>query len=413
MPHQRPVDIAHFFVAGINYKKTDAALRGQFAINNEQYSNILKLAPNYGLQELFIISTCNRTEIYGFVENANTLCQLLCTQTQGSIKIFNSIAYIKNSTNAIEHLFDVAAGLDSQILGDYEILGQLKQSISFSKEHNFIGTYLQRLTNAVLQSSKLIKTNTQLSSGTVSVAFAAIQFIKQHVQQVSDKKIVLIGTGKIGRNTCKNLVDYLNTKNITLINRTDTKAMALAHELDVKFASISDLSNQINEADIILVATNNDEPIILQSHLLNNRNKIIIDLSIPFNVEKSVAALKNITLINVDHLSKIKDETLEKRVAEIPKAKAIIKKQMDEFLLWHAMRKNAKILKAIKNKLQDINSSKSYSSYFTKPNLIAIGPDDSNYKIQKVIDGTAVKMRSQNQHGCHYITAINEFIETV
>ncbi len=122
-------DIAHFFVAGINYKKTDAALRGQFAVNNEQYAAILALAPSFGLHELFILSTCNRTEIYAFSDDAHRLISLLCTQTTGTAAAFEEMAYIKNGAAAIEHLFDVAAGLDSQILGDYEIVGQLKLAV--------------------------------------------------------------------------------------------------------------------------------------------------------------------------------------------------------------------------------------------------------------------------------------------
>ncbi|MBI3883424.1 MAG: glutamyl-tRNA reductase, partial [Sphingobacteriales bacterium] len=167
MHRQRPTDISKFFIAGINYRKTDASIRGQFAINNDRYIQLLSLAPQYGLTELFIVSTCNRTEIYGFAENVSQLCELLCTQTEGSIETFVEMSYIKSGKEAILHLFNVAAGLDSQILGDYEIVGQIKQAVKLSKEHNFIGAYLERMVNGVLQSSKDIRTNTALSGGTV------------------------------------------------------------------------------------------------------------------------------------------------------------------------------------------------------------------------------------------------------
>lgn len=196
-------DITNFFIAGINYKKTDALLRGEYAINNEQYASLLEQAKLVGLNELFVISTCNRTEIYGFTDSAETLMQLLCSQTQGSLETFSQIAYIKKGIEAIEHLFEVGAGLDSQILGDYEIVGQLKQAVKFSKERGFIGAYMERLINGVLQTSKEIRTKTELSGGTVSVSFAAIQYIKEKISHISKKRILLIGTGKIGRNTCK------------------------------------------------------------------------------------------------------------------------------------------------------------------------------------------------------------------
>src|SRR5260370_42148231 len=106
-----PAELSKFFIAGINYKKTDAAIRGMFAINNEQYTNILNLAPAHNLHSLFIISTCNRTEIYGFADDATRLIDLLCTQTTGNKETFAGLAYIKNGIDAVEHLFDVGAGL--------------------------------------------------------------------------------------------------------------------------------------------------------------------------------------------------------------------------------------------------------------------------------------------------------------
>ncbi len=406
MPANRHIDIGTFFIAGINYRKTDADLRGQFAINNIQYAKLIELAPQFGVHEFFVLSTCNRTEIYGFSEKASNLCQLLCSQTEGSLDTFCQMSYIKKGESAIQHLFNVAAGLDSQILGDYEIVGQIKLAVKFSKEHGFVGAYLERLYNAVLHASKEIKTTTTLSGGTVSVAFAAIQYIKEQVKDIASKRILLIGTGKIGRNVCKNLVDYLDTKNITLINRTESKAAELAAELGLQCAASEDLPQQVQQADIILVATNATEPVIFKHHVEGFGNKIIIDLSVPYNVENAVQALSYINLVNVDELSKIKDATLESRKAEVPKATAIIKKFINEFLEWHEMRRNVPVLKAIKTKLHAMQSCEMFISCFSNSPMM-LNADD---QIQKVINGTALKLRTQNQHGCYYIEAINEYI---
>ena len=410
MPGQQFIDIGTFFIAGMNYKKSDATIRGQYAINREQYTHLLSLAPQFGITQFFVLSTCNRTEIYGFADNAESLCQLLCTQTQGSLDNFIAMSYIKNGKKAIEHLFEVAAGLDSQILGDYEIIGQIKQAFKFSKQNKFIGAYLERLVNGVLQSSKTIKNTTGLSGGTVSVSFAAIQYIKEHVRSLDGKKILLLGTGKIGRNTCKNMVDYLDTKNITLINRTENKAAELAAELGLQYAPLQDLAKHVAEAAIILVATNSAEPVILKEHVINSTDKLIIDLSIPYNVEVAAQNLPNVTLINVDELSKIKDATLQKREAEVPKAKIIIEEYINEFLSWHQMRKNVPVLKAVKVKLEQMNScnlfiNTLYSTTSTMPSV-----NYTEEKIQKVINGMALKMRTKNQRGCYYIEAINEYI---
>jgi glutamyl-tRNA reductase len=224
------MNFPQFYIAGINYKKTNASLRGLFAIDHPAYATILKNAAHEGIQEIFILSTCNRTEIYGIASDAEALIELLCSQSKADIKTFREICYIKQGFEAVQHLFLVAAGLDSQILGDYEIVAQLKQAVKFSKQHKRVGTFLERLANFALQASKTIKSQTRLSSGSLSVAFAAMQFIKENALDIQHKKILLIGTGKIGKNTCKNLVDYLQTTNITLVNRTDEKAECLAWE---------------------------------------------------------------------------------------------------------------------------------------------------------------------------------------
>ncbi len=209
--------------------------------------------------------------------------------------------------------FFVGAGLDSQILGDYEIIGQIKRAAKLAREQNFVHSFLERLVNAVIQCSKTIKNQTAISGGTVSVSFAAIQCIRKYKPGFSGKNILLLGTGKIGRNTCKNLVDYLDTKNITLINRSPEKASRLANEMGLMHAPIENLQHQIHCADIILVATNAHEPTVCCSHLHDAGEKLVIDLSIPYNVEPAAGALKNISLVNVDELSRLKDETTSKK----------------------------------------------------------------------------------------------------
>jgi glutamyl-tRNA reductase len=397
-------NISNFFVAGINYKKSDACVRGQFAISNEQYANILLKASLQGLNEVFILSTCNRTEIYGFANNSRQLIELLCSETIGDAKTFLDSAYIKNGFDAIEHVFNVGAGLDSQILGDYEIVGQLKNAVRYSKENGFVGAFAERLINCVLQSSKLIKNNTELSGGTVSVSFAAVQYIKQVIANPSSKNILLLGVGKIGRNTCKNLVDYLGTKKITLVNRSAGKAEELAMELGLQSASLENLAEEIATADIILVATNSPEPIILKEHVEDKGEKLIIDLSIPYNVHEDAQHLSNVHLVNVDELSKLKDETLRIRMAEVPKARAIIREVMDEFNEWYEMRRHVPMLKHLKIKLKELYTHPLYSAT-TCPKKIDV-------QIQRVLNETAGKIKIQNQRGCQYLAALNDFINT-
>ncbi len=397
-----------FYAAGINYKKTQASIRGQFAIGTEQYRALIADAKQAGIAEVMVISTCNRTEIYGLASSAKALVSLLCSKTTGSIETFKQLSYIKKGTEAIEHLFSVGAGLDSQILGDYEIIGQIKQSFKFAKEHGSIGGYMERLVNSVIQASKSIKNNTQLSGGTVSVSFAAIQFLKDNVENISNKKILLLGTGKIGRNTCKNVVDYLNNTNITLINRTEDKAKELAEELNLRMGSYELIEHEIKAADVIIVATNAATPILNKDQFINSNKKVLIDLSIPNNINPTCKELVHITLVNVDDLSKINDATLQMRIDEVPKAKAIIAEHIAEFSEWKEMRKNVPVIKAVKNKLIAMQECDMFISYYNSHH--AATTPDSDTRIKKVINNMAQSMRKENKGGCNFIEAINEFI---
>jgi len=398
---------AEFFVVGISYKNTDAATRGQFSISYKQYEAILQLAPSYGMDEMFVLSTCNRTEIYGFTKNVSSLLELFHSQSSGDFELLSQMAYIKNGMDAIMHLHQAGCGLDSQILGDYEIISQLKQAVNFSRDHKFMGTFLERLVSSVFQSSKKIKTCTALSSGSVSVSFSAARYIKEKTNFTDKSKILVLGAGKIGRNTCKNLLGYFAPGNITVINRSIEKAISLANELNINYTSEEFLNAEINASDVIVVATNSVAPVILKSHLVHQGRKIIIDLSIPCNVEAGVNDLPNVTVIHVDQISQLKDDNLKKRAAEIPKAKKIIEEQVKEFMQWHEMRRQVPVLKSIKTKLKEIHQFRSFDASI-KDN--SFNPASVETKIQEVINSIAVKMLTSKCKGCYYIEAINQFI---
>ncbi len=394
-----PKELQQFFLVGISYKKSDAATRSRFAVQPEQYEAILQLAAQSSIAELFVLSTCNRTEIYGIARDADQLISLLCQVTGEPAALFKSIAYIHRGKGAVNHLFEVAAGLDSQILGDYEIVGQIKTAIRIAKEAQMVGSFIERLYNQVLQASKQIKNNTALSAGTVSVAFATIQYLREAVPDIANKKVLLVGTGKIGRNTGKNLVDYLGCKQITLINRTAEKAVTLARELGAVSQPLEALADSLATADIIIVAANAPESIIVPGMVNNRRRQWFIDLSIPNNIHPRIAGLANKHLLNVDTLSRLKDETLQKRMQELPKARYIINEQMTEFTDWCQMRKQMIVLGQVKRKLEEYNSTSTFASH-----------EDAAFRIQKVLNNMAAKMRVHNRRGCQYLEAINDFI---
>ena len=342
----------YFYVIGLSYKKADAKMRGEFSLDKTAKTNLLVQAKASGIKSLVATSTWNRTEIYGFARHPFELIKLLCDNTQGTVEDFQSVAYVYKNSDAIQHMFKVGAGLDSQILGDFEIISQLKLSAKVSKKHQLLNAYLERLINAVIQASKRIKTETELSSGATSVSFASVHYIKKTINEISSKNILLFGTGKIGRNTCENLIKHTKNEHITLINRTRDRADKIAGKFKLLVKDYSQLQEEIGNTDILIVATGAQNPTI-DKHLIQNKKPLLIlDLSIPKNVNENVMELPLVTLVHLDHLSQMTDETLEKRKVYIPIAESIISDIQTEFEAWVDNRKFAPTIKALKQKLE-------------------------------------------------------------
>lgn len=347
----------YFYSVGLSYQKADAEIRGKFSLDAQAKTRVLEQAKEEGIESLIVTSTCNRTEIYGFAEHPFQLIKLICENSNGSVESFQKVGFVYKNQEAINHMFRVATGLDSQILGDFEIISQLKISFNESKALGLINTFLDRLINAAIQASKRIKNETEISSGATSVSFASVQYIIKNVENIGSKNILLFGTGKIGRNTCENLVKHTKNEHITLINRTKDKAEKLAGKLNLIVKDYSELHLELQKADVVVVATGAQNPTIDKAILNLKKPLLILDLSIPKNVNENVKDLLGVTLIHMDHLSQMTDETLEKRKTHIPAAEAIIEEIKEEFTVWTKARKFAPTIHALKEKLNAIKTS--------------------------------------------------------
>jgi glutamyl-tRNA reductase len=347
----------HFYTIGLSYKKADAEIRGHFSLDEESKNRLLQQAKDEGVDGILLTSTCNRTEIYGFAEHPFQLIKLLCEHTHGTVEEFEKVAYVHKNKKAISHMFRVGTGLDSQILGDFEIISQLRLAFTRSKEFDVANAFLERLVNAVIQASKRIKNETEISSGATSVSFASVQYILNNVENVSEKNILLFGTGKIGRNTCENLVKHTQNNQITLINRTKDKAEKIAGKFSLIVKDYADLQAEIRKADILIVATGAQNPTVSKELIYCKKDLLVLDLSIPKNVSEDVTELENVQLLHLDQLSKITDETLERRKQFIPQAEVIIGEVENEFNKWLETRKFAPTIKALKKKLRTMKDA--------------------------------------------------------
>lgn len=409
MQHQKST---YFYAIGLSYKKADAEVRGHFSLSDVAKQNVLTQAKQNGIESILLVSTCNRTELYGFAEHPYQLIHLLCENTKGTVEEFQNVSYVHKNKEAINHMFRVGSGLDSQILGDFEIISQLKFGARASKKEGLLNSFTERLLNAVIQASKRIKTETELSSGATSVSFASVQYIMKNVEHISEKNILLFGTGKIGRNTCENLVKHTKNSHITLINRTKNKAEEVAGKFNLVVKDYEDLQQELNTSDIVIVATGAQNPTVYKSLFSTNKPLLVLDLSIPKNVNVDIREHSNITLIHLDDLAKITDDTLEKRKAFIPDAEAIIIDIMAEFNTWLDTLKFVPTIQAIKHKLTDYKNSE----FNTQRKKLADFNEDqaeliTNNLIQKITNQFAHHLREDGNTSDESIELIKKIFQ--
>lgn len=375
-----------FYVVGVSHKTASIDLRGHFSLGDSQLHALFLEAKEKGIKDLLIINTCNRTEIYAWSTADSILVDLLCTHSQGTQKEFNQIGYSLESEIGINHVFRVGTGLESQILGDFEIIGQIKQSFYRSKKMGLAQGNLERLTNSVIQASKRIKTETQISSGATSVAFASVQYILKNVPDIAQKNILLFGTGKIGANTCENLVKHSQNDHIVLINRTQEKAEKIAGKFPVQVKPFGALTASIRDSDVLIVATSSQKPTVTSDLIYSKKPLLILDLSLPRNVDPELNDRPNTQVIHLDELSQITDATFERRKKFIPQAEQILASVKLEYIEWLTHRKYIPTLKAFREKIK------------TSPTSSELIPEaDTEFMAQKIMGQVAAYLRS-NPH---------------
>ncbi|MGB3590488.1 MAG: glutamyl-tRNA reductase [Nonlabens sp.] len=398
-----------FFCIGLSYRKADASLRGKFSLDESGIQELLTVAHQSPIEGLVVLSTCNRTELYGVASRPCQLFSLLCDHTQGTIDELRSIAYVHVEDEAINHLFNVGTGLDSQILGDFEIIGQLKLAFKRSKKYGLVNPYMERLINSVIQASKRIKNETELSSGATSVSFASVSYILNNFKKGSRQKILLFGTGKIGRNTCENLVKHTSNKQITLINRTRKKAELIAGKFDLVVREYAQLEEEIAATDILIVATGAQHPTISKNLIYTSKPLLILDLSIPRNVTVDVEEHDHVKLVHLDELSQITTHNISQRENFIPQAQEIIEEIKEEFYKWQATREFAPTMSALKSKLKDfkaaeIKSHKNKIKNFNEDQADLIG----DRIIQKIAGHFANHLRNDEESTQDAIELLNK-----
>lgn len=365
----------NFCSIGISHWNCPIEIREKFSVSRKQSKIFIEDCISQGIKSVFTISTCNRTQVFSYNTNIHQLKKIFLKHTGNHEAEFDKYGFIMEGENAITQLFEVSTGIDSQILGDLQIFYQVKEGVKQAKSLKAINGIMDRLLQFVFQANKEIQSYTKISKGAASVAHAAVLHIKKNMPSLSDKNILLFGVGEIGERTLENLNDISPNK-IMVINRTLAKAKEIAKKNNALYCKLEHLDTQIEESDIIIVATGSKKATITSSNIKSpNKNKLFIDLSVPRNIDPNIKSEK-ISLVDMDMLNAEADKTLIERKKDIPKAKTIINLHKIEFEDWLKLHRLGPTIKQLEvsfelDKNLEINK---YKNQYTQEELDKVKP---------------------------------------
>jgi glutamyl-tRNA reductase len=332
----------HLTVLGINHRTAPVEVRGQVTFPPESLPRALgELTALDGVREAAILSTCNRTELYISQESeiVEAVPDWLCHFHQLDRGSLQPHCYTYKESDAVRHMLRVAAGLDSMVLGEPQILGQMKDSYQQALQTGSIGTLVNRLFQHTFSVAKQIRTDTAIGASPVSVAFAAVSLARQIFGRFENQTALLIGAGETIELATRHLHDQ-GTGKMIIANRTVSRAHDLAAQFDGYGIGLDEIPAHLAEADIVISSTGSTTPILTRdvvSHALKSRKHrpvLMVDIAVPADIDVNVASLDDIYLYNIDDLQLVIEENLRSRQEAAQQAEEIIDVQVERFMAW-------------------------------------------------------------------------------
>jgi glutamyl-tRNA reductase len=396
--------IQNFKALVLTYKTAPVAIREQVSLTESSVKLLLSFIRDYAAtNDVLVVSTCNRTEIYYVAEK------------DFSAEIFRGLSFVKNlepgfeqhfvtltGLQAVNHLFEVAIGLDAQVIGDLQISGQVKNAYQWSADENMAGPFLHRLMHTIFFVNKRVVQETSFRDGAASISYAAKELADDLTASIRDPKILVVGVGEIGQDVCLNL---MNTRfqQVTILNRTVEKAEKLAAKCGFASGSIENLQAEVAKADVVISSVSGAEPLI--SRALVNESKILshkffIDLSMPRSIEPSIEEIPGALVYNLDDLREKTNEALEKRKASIPKIQSIIRDTISEFDEWSKEMVVSPTIQKLKNTLEKIRQEE-LARYLknSKPEEAEKLEEMSRSLMQKILKYPVLQLKAACKRG--------------
>jgi glutamyl-tRNA reductase len=356
-------------LVSINYKNAPIEIREKFDFSDNQKEEFYKIIKSKRIVEgVMIISTCNRTEIYfeneKFTGLETKIIHKVLKELVDYKSFFDSLSLFvetKTSKYVTEHLFRLVSGLESMIIGEYQIVDQIKQSFAFAKENDMLSPILERMIQKSFEAGKYIRSNTHIGKGAVSISYAIVEKLSK-LPQINSSKILVVGAGETSLLTIKHLLKK-QIENISVVNRSSDKAKAIAKKCNINFDNFNDLPKLLVENDVAIFSTSSKKPLISFEEITNilkirnDKNIILIDLSVPRNLPASLSNINGVSLINIDNLKDQVNKNYKKRKLEIAKAEGFIHFFLNDFNQWKTSRHLRPSIVALNDQFDDLLNS--------------------------------------------------------
>ena len=353
-------------VIGINYKSSPIEIREKFSFNEQriiEFGNVLR--NKEGFSGIVVLSTCNRSEFYFQIEGCcdTAAFSFMLRSLKSFCEVTENIRdyfYLKAEEEAFRHLFHVVSGVNSMILGENQIVGQVKQALQMSQCNDLSDTQLNRLFTKSFEANKRIRTQTKINQGAFSISYAGVEKCLSIFPDIQDRKIFLIGAGETGTLTLKSLLKK-GCKNIVITNRTLEKAVNLANQYEVKATPFESLAMELEFSDIVIISTGSQVPLVDKkmvewvSAKRNHQKQLFIDLSVPHNIDPTVSQIENVLVYDVDDLQEVVNANQERRKEIIGDIDSIIDEYIADYTDWLSARNLSHIISTIKSNFNAVN----------------------------------------------------------
>lgn len=362
---KRQVNAMHIVVMGLNYRTAPVEFREKFAISADRLPEALReLKRNRNVLECVIVGTCNRTEIYAVVDRLKTCGQSIRSFMERWFNIpreaLTAHLYGHEDREAINHLFRVACGLDSMVVGETQILGQVRDAFLSAQSEQMTGTFFNTLFKQAVTLAKRAHSETSIGENPVSVSYAAVELGKRIFGHFRKKAVMIVGAGKMGELTVKHL--HANgAEKVLVVNRTLPKAQELADKFGGTAFAFEDMMSCLSEADILISSTGSREPVLTRKQAeevmrkRKSRPLFMIDIAVPRDLDPRIGELSNVYLYDIDDLQSIVETNLAGRRHEAAKIEEMIKSEIAAFDQWYKMLGVAPVIKALQDKSNQIH----------------------------------------------------------